>query len=113
MTEFLNVNYAIFIGLAFGTFFNVVADRVPQGMSIVFPASHCPTCKHPIAVRDNIPVLSFLVLRGKCRYCSAPIPQAGEKEDVTCSHSRQQLVPGHRWNQLYFAGESGVLHDAS
>ncbi len=40
----------------------------------MFPSSHCPTCKHPIALRDNVPVLSFLLLRGKCRYCSARIP---------------------------------------
>jgi prepilin signal peptidase PulO-like enzyme (type II secretory pathway) len=43
-------------------------------MSIVFPASHCPTCKHPIALKDNIPVFSYLWLRGKCRYCAAAIP---------------------------------------
>ena len=74
MTDPFNLVYAVLIGLSFGTFFNVVADRLPQGMSIVFPASHCPTCKHPIALRDNIPVFSFLWLRGKCRYCSASIP---------------------------------------
>ncbi len=74
MTESLQIVYAVLIGLSFGTFFNVVADRLPQGMSIVFPASHCPTCKHPIALIDNIPVFSFLWLRGKCRYCSAAIP---------------------------------------
>lgn len=74
-TDSLNIAYAVLVGLSFGTFFNVVADRLPQGMSLVFPASHCPTCKHPIAVRDNIPVFSFIWLRGKCRYCAAPIPK--------------------------------------
>ena len=40
----------------------------------MFPSSHCPTCKHPTTVRDNIPALSFLLLRDECRYCPAPIP---------------------------------------
>ncbi|MQG75763.1 MAG: prepilin peptidase [SAR202 cluster bacterium] len=74
LTETLQLVYAVPIGLSFGTLFNVVADRLPQGMSIVFPASHCPTFKHPISLRDNIPVFSYLWLRGKCRYCSAAIP---------------------------------------
>ena len=74
MTDSLKLVYGALLGLSFGTFFNVVADRLPQGMSIVFPASHCPTCKHPIAIRDNIPVFSYLGLRGKCRHCSAAIP---------------------------------------
>ncbi len=74
MADSLNLAYAVLLGLCFGTFFNVVADRLPQGMSIVFPASHCPTCKHPIAIKDNIPVFSYLWLRGKCRYCAAAIP---------------------------------------
>lgn len=56
-----------------GSFFNVVIYRLPAGESIAWPGSHCPRCNHPLAFYDNIPLLSFLILRGKCRYCRAPI----------------------------------------
>jgi leader peptidase (prepilin peptidase)/N-methyltransferase len=61
------------LGLAVGSFLNVVIYRVPRGESIVTPPSACPTCHSPIAPWDNIPVLSWLVLRGRCRNCQAPI----------------------------------------
>ena len=60
-------------GLAIGSFLNVVAARLPFGRSIVYPASECPSCHTPIARRDNIPVISYLVLRGRCRNCRATI----------------------------------------
>jgi leader peptidase (prepilin peptidase)/N-methyltransferase len=61
------------LGLAVGSFLNVVIWRVPRGESIVTPASHCPACDAAVRPRDNIPVLSWTVLRGRCRDCSAPI----------------------------------------
>jgi leader peptidase (prepilin peptidase) / N-methyltransferase len=61
-------------GLAIGSFLNVVAARLPLGRSIVRPASACPSCHEPIPPRDNIPVVSYLVLRGRCRNCRAAIP---------------------------------------
>ncbi|WP_449385188.1 prepilin peptidase [Cellulomonas soli] len=61
------------LGLAVGSFLNVVIWRVPQGMSVVRPPSACPRCEHPIRGRDNVPVLSWLLLRGRCRDCRAPI----------------------------------------
>ncbi|CAN5305526.1 A24 family peptidase [soil metagenome] len=60
-------------GLIFGSFFNVVIWRVPRQESIVSPPSACPNCSTPIRPRDNIPVISWLLLRGKCRDCAAPI----------------------------------------
>jgi leader peptidase (prepilin peptidase)/N-methyltransferase len=60
---------AIAFGLIWGSFLNVVIYRVPLGMSVVRPASHCPGCGKPIAPYDNIPVLSYLVLRGRARCC--------------------------------------------
>ena len=60
-------------GLIIGSFLNVVAWRVPNGQSVVSPPSACPQCGHTIRARDNIPVLSWLILRGKCRDCKAPI----------------------------------------
>ena len=59
--------------LALGSFLNVVAHRVPAHRSLVRPRSSCGSCGHEIAARDNIPVLSYLLLRGRCRHCSARI----------------------------------------
>lgn len=52
---------------------NVIIYRLPRGQSIVAPGSHCPACKHPLRAVDLIPVLSYCLNRGKCRYCSQPI----------------------------------------
>jgi leader peptidase (prepilin peptidase)/N-methyltransferase len=64
---------AAVLGLAIGSFLNVVIYRVPRGESIVRPGSRCPACQTPIGSADNVPVLSWLVLRGRCRACRAPI----------------------------------------
>jgi leader peptidase (prepilin peptidase) / N-methyltransferase len=62
-----------FLGLAFGSFLNVCIYRLPLGSSVVSPRSACPACKRPIAFYDNVPVLSWLILRGRCRTCQARI----------------------------------------
>ncbi len=67
------VVFAILFGLAFGSFLNVCIVRLPQGASILSPRSHCVTCNHAIRSRDNIPLLSWILLRGHCRDCGAPI----------------------------------------
>jgi len=65
---------AIFVlGLAFGSFLNVCIYRLPLGISVVTPRSACPKCKQGIALYDNMPVLSWLVLGGRCRHCKAKI----------------------------------------
>lgn len=61
------------LGLVFGSFANVVIWRFPRGESLSTPASHCPSCDTPINWYDNIPVLSWLLLRGRCRSCASPI----------------------------------------
>lgn len=61
------------LGLLIGSFLNVVIWRVPRGESIVSPPSACPGCGTPISPRDNIPILSWLLLRGRCRSCGEPI----------------------------------------
>lgn len=61
------------LGLAIGSFLNVVAYRVPLGLSVVNPPSACPGCHNEIEARDNIPLVSWLLLRGKCRHCAEPI----------------------------------------
>lgn len=64
---------AAFYGLAVGSFLNVVIHRVPQKLSVVRPASACPGCGEPIAARDNVPVVSWLLLGGRCRHCRMTI----------------------------------------
>lgn len=71
--EALAIIVVVLLGLIFGSFLNVCISRLPAHESIVRPRSRCPECKSPIAVRDNIPVLSFLLLRGRCRSCRRPI----------------------------------------
>jgi leader peptidase (prepilin peptidase) / N-methyltransferase len=61
-------------GLALGSFLNVVAARLPRGVSVVRPASACMSCSTPIAWYDNVPLVSYVVLRGRCRACAARIP---------------------------------------
>ncbi len=66
--------FAVFVlGALVGSFLNVCIHRLPSGESIVFPASHCPHCQAAIAPYDNVPVLSYLILRGRCRNCATPI----------------------------------------
>jgi len=62
------------LGLVSGSFANVVIHRVPRRESLVRPASRCPSCGSPVAPRDNIPLVSWVLLRGRCRRCPAPIP---------------------------------------
>ncbi|MBV9340961.1 MAG: prepilin peptidase [Acidobacteria bacterium] len=64
---------AFVLGLAFGSFLNVCIYRMPRGMSVVRPGSACPQCGERIRFYDNLPVLSWVFLRGRCRRCSAPI----------------------------------------
>ncbi len=63
------------LGMVIASFLNVVIDRLPQNESIISPPSHCPSCQHRLAAKDLIPVFSYLWLRGRCRYCRAPIPR--------------------------------------
>src|SRR5436309_6802805 len=65
--------YAFCMGAIVGSFLNVVIHRYPREESIVFPGSHCPQCNAPIRWYDNIPILSFALLRARCRACRAPI----------------------------------------
>lgn len=68
------VTFAFGFGAAVGSFLNVVIARVPKGESIVSPGSRCPQCRKAIAWYDNVPLLSWILLRAKCRGCRLPIP---------------------------------------
>ena len=63
----------VLFGCALGSFLTVVAHRVPRGQSIVRPRSHCPRCLAPVRNRHNVPVLGWLMLRGRCADCAAAI----------------------------------------
>jgi leader peptidase (prepilin peptidase)/N-methyltransferase len=71
--DILLATFAFVFGLIFGSFLNVCIYRLPRGLSVVAPRSACPNCAQPIAAYDNIPVLSWILLGGKCRNCKTPI----------------------------------------
>lgn len=71
--QYLSAAAAFVFGLTFGSFLNVCIYRLPRGQSVVSPRSACPSCDAPIAAYDNIPVLSWMVLGGRCRRCKARI----------------------------------------
>ncbi len=66
------IPFLFILGASFGSFFNVVIYRMPLKESIVFPGSYCPSCKTPIKYLDNIPIISYFLLNGRCRYCKNP-----------------------------------------
>ena len=63
----------IILGLVLGSFYNVVGLRIPNGESIIKPGSHCPKCNHKLSWYENIPVLSYIFLGGKCKNCKQKI----------------------------------------
>ncbi len=76
MFEVINILFILFMsGLIFGSFFNVVGLRLPKGESIIYPNSHCPHCQHFLSWKDNLPVISYLLLKGRCRFCDVKISQ--------------------------------------
>jgi leader peptidase (prepilin peptidase)/N-methyltransferase len=73
MSILLTVFFTI-VGLCIGSFLNVCIDRLPARKSLVSPPSHCDACQHALSPWDNIPLVSYIWLRGRCRYCGAHIP---------------------------------------
>ena len=73
MPRWFVLTFAGAYGLVLGSFINVLIYRLPRGMSVARPRSHCPACGRPVRWYDNVPLLSYLVLRGRCRSCGAPI----------------------------------------
>lgn len=74
LLQWLVALWLMFLGGCFGSLMNVIVYRWPAGMSILFPNSRCPRCEHPIRLYDNIPVISWIVLSGRCRDCGSRIP---------------------------------------
>lgn len=72
--ETLIASFVAVFGLIWGSFLNVVIHRLPSGQSLFRPRSHCPQCLRPIRVYDNVPLLSYIILGGRCRHCRKRIP---------------------------------------
>jgi leader peptidase (prepilin peptidase)/N-methyltransferase len=81
----MNVTLAALGGLIVGSFLNVVALRLPRGESLVAPGSLCPSCRTSIKPYDNLPVLSWLLLKARCRSCRAPIPARYPLVEALCA----------------------------
>jgi leader peptidase (prepilin peptidase) / N-methyltransferase len=71
--EPIELAIVVFLGLAIGSFLNVVIHRLPRGESLISPGSHCPACSYALRPSDNIPIVSYALLLGRCRKCRAPI----------------------------------------
>jgi leader peptidase (prepilin peptidase)/N-methyltransferase len=71
LPDIILIPFLFALGASFGSFFNVLIYRMPLKQSIALPASHCTSCKKPLKYLDNIPILSYFLLRGKCRFCNA------------------------------------------
>lgn len=84
-------------GLVIGSFVNVLVHRLPRGESVVSPGSHCPACGAPVRGRDNIPVLSWLLLSARCRDCRAPI---------SARYPLVELVNGALWSLCFLRAPS-------
>jgi len=69
----IEIIFIFILGLIVGSFSNVCICRIPKNESIIFPASHCPKCRSNISPKDNIPLLSFILLKGRCRNCKSKI----------------------------------------
>jgi len=92
------------LGLIFGSFANVCVYRIPRRESVSFPGSHCPHCQHAIDWYDNIPVLAWLALRGRCRHCQMPI---------SWRYPVLELLMGVSWAALaWHFGPTAVLLEA-
>jgi leader peptidase (prepilin peptidase)/N-methyltransferase len=73
MCNLLGAAFLLPLGAALGSFFEVVLDRVPRGESLLWPPSHCRVCQRRLTADELVPVISYLVQRGRCRACDSPI----------------------------------------
>ncbi|WP_026475853.1 prepilin peptidase [Alkaliphilus transvaalensis] len=88
--------FIVFIyGIVVGSFLNVCIWRIPRKESLVFPSSHCPTCNQSLKVRDLLPLMSYIISRGKCRYC---------KNKVPLQYPLVELANGLLWTLAFWRG---------
>ncbi|HMI48947.1 MAG TPA: prepilin peptidase, partial [Gemmatimonadaceae bacterium] len=93
MIEILEGTYVFVVGAAVGSFLNVCIGRWPEGLSVIKPRSRCPKCGHQIKASENIPIVSWLVLRGKCSNC---------RERISIQYPIVELLVGLIWLGAYF-----------
>ena len=93
MIEILTAIFVFLVGASFGSFLNVCIGRWPEGLSVVKPRSRCPKCGHQIKASENIPILSWLMLRGRCSGCGEPI---------SIQYPIVELLSGLIWLLAYF-----------
>ncbi|MDF1879790.1 prepilin peptidase [Sulfurimonas sp. MAG313] len=89
----MTLAFVILIGLVFGSFLNVLIARIPHNENVAFPASHCPKCKTPLKIYHNIPLFSWLFLRGKCAFC---------KEKISIQYPIVELLSGIIFGAVFF-----------
>ena len=94
MVGLLLGTYAFIIGACFGSFLNVCIGRWPEGLSVVKPRSRCPKCGHQISAAENIPIVSWIMLRGKCRGCG---------DRISVQYPVVELLVGLMWLAAYLA----------
>ena len=98
LEELINVEvgtaiFVIIIGMVYGSFLNVLIARIPNDENVAFPASHCPKCKTPLKIYHNIPLFSWLFLRGKCGFC---------KEKISIQYPIVELLSGLIFASVFF-----------
>lgn len=101
--------WIVLVGLALGSFLNVVIYRLPRHESLIKPGSRCPSCHTPIAWYDNIPLLSFFLLGGKCRHCKAAIPWRYPAVEAITALVLSALFAVHGFTPLFFVYSVLVL----
>lgn len=95
MPDLMSVYVAVVsfcFGSVLGSFFGLAAVRLPSGKSVVRPGSYCDSCGHELRLRDLVPILSWLVLRGRCRYCGAKIPAWYFGLELACGAAAAAVV---------------------
>ncbi|MBM3674778.1 MAG: prepilin peptidase [Actinobacteria bacterium] len=109
--ETLLVVACALLGLVIGSFLNVVVWRVPRGESVVHPRSHCPRCDAQLAASENVPVVSWLALRGRCRHCGAPVSLRYPLVEVGCAGlwAAMALRFGAAWELPVYLGFVSAL----
>ncbi len=100
----MSIALVLLVGLIVGSFLNVCIVRLPLGQSIATPPSQCPRCRMPIKFYDNIPVISFLLLRGKCRTCGLPITWRYPLVELM-----NALIYGWVFHEFGLTGESIII----
>jgi leader peptidase (prepilin peptidase)/N-methyltransferase len=77
-------SYIFFVGCCMGSFYNVCIYRLPRKESLIWPRSHCTSCGHTLGIPDLVPVISYLALKGRCRYCRSAVPIRYMVVEIIC-----------------------------